>query len=812
MKNNKKLLGILIITLFGLIPLLWFKKGLMIAGGDEYWLLDPSAFTNFFKYAWNIKLCNAGGLNLSMPQLVPIMHFWTFFKSIGLSLLTIEKLWIILLFLLPGLSMYYLVSVIYNKEWAKIIASTLYMFNLFIVVAGPFQSNIKPVLIALPLMLTFWIKGLNNKEGSFFKYSVLIGLCSLIYAGSNVNLPSVAVVPIILFLYWVFHIINQRKEFLRSLKFVLATIGCYFFLNLWWIVNFLANVTQQASAIKEAATFRALGGGGGGVMDFFRLLGCWAFRSGHYKMSYYPYAHFYDESFLLVLSFSIPLLVFAAIFLKPKNKNICFFSLLAVIGLFLAKGTAAPFGFFYKWAFENIPGFWVFREPFAKFTPITLFSYSVLLGFSVELIYQKVKNWHRLKKAKYGLFLSNLMPVLIIIIILTVSFPLLTGEVIWNHWNGSMRSLYVKVPNYWHQTKEWLDKNDKDARVFQTPKGGYGVAYNWEHGFSTGDAPAVVLLANPILRFMSFPISHSDRIVNSIYDFFNPNQRFILILRLLNTKYILQQNDIDWKFAHKNTYSPVQMKKTLFSQQGINFIKSFGKLDLYKISDEYFLPHIYASTTSTIINGDIETLVSLTETKYLDGKPVILFTGQDKARGKGKVEVEAKNRSERKEEEPEIIFKKINPTKYLVKVKGAKNPFWLVFSESFHEQWGLYNKDEGKRIKGKEESLFGEIVADYPKLKVKEAKHLMKFTPKDIKYLFKEPLDVEHHLVNGYANGWYVEPKKLGLEEDFTLVMYFWPQTLFYLGLGISGATLLGCIGYLLWPKKKRTPGKNSWG
>ena len=94
-------------------------------------------------------------------------------------------------------------------------------------------------------------------------------------------------------------------------------------------------------------------------------------------------------------------------------------------------------------------------------------------------------------------------------------------------------------------------------------------------------------------------------------------------------------------------------------------------------------------------------------------------------------------------------------------------------------------------------------MADYPKLKVKEAKHLVKFTPQDVRYLFKKPLDAEHHLVNGYANGWYVEPGKLGLGEDFTLVMYFWPQTLFYLGLGISGATLLGCIGYLLWRRRR---------
>ncbi|MBU0477599.1 hypothetical protein KKC91_03405 [bacterium] len=145
---------------------------------------------------------------------------------------------------------------------------------------------------------------------------------------------------------------------------------------------------------------------------------------------------------------------------------------------------------------------------------------------------------------------------------------------------------------------------------------------------------------------------------------------------------------------------------------------------------------------------------------------------------------------------PEITFKKINPVKYLVKVKGAKSAFWMVFSESFHKQWKLYKiKNQKSKIK----NLFDEIVADYPELGVKEAKKLVKFIPQDINFLFEKPLEASHQLVNTYANGWYIEPRKLGLGEDFVLTIYFWPQSLFYLGLGISGLTLLCCLIYLTY-------------
>ncbi len=154
--------------------------------------------------------------------------------------------------------------------------------------------------------------------------------------------------------------------------------------------------------------------------------------------------------------------------------------------------------------------------------------------------------------------------------------------------------------------------------------------------------------------------------------------------------------------------------------------------------------------------------------------------------------------------EPEITFKKINPTKYYVWVRGAEGPFWLVFSEGFHKQWRAYVQTEDRRQNI--DNRKWNIIANYPRLGVKEAKYLQRFTPSDIRYLFRRADIKKHYLVNGYANGWYIDPGELGLGENFTLVLYFWPQSLFYLGLGISGVTLIGCLGYLLANFIKKKP------
>jgi len=151
---------------------------------------------------------------------------------------------------------------------------------------------------------------------------------------------------------------------------------------------------------------------------------------------------------------------------------------------------------------------------------------------------------------------------------------------------------------------------------------------------------------------------------------------------------------------------------------------------------------------------------------------------------------------------PKISFKKINPTKYLVRVENASQPFFLVFSESYHPGWKAYVRSGvGSRESG------DEIVAEYPKLGVKEARHEISFTRGDVSYLFKKPVSKNNHfLVNGYANAWYIDPAKVDKDGDgeFTVTLYFRPQSYFYLGLMISGLTFLSCIGYLVWDWKRR--------
>ena len=47
-------------------------------------------------------------------------------------------------------------------------------------------------------------------------------------------------------------------------------------------------------------------------------------------------------------------------------------------------------------------------------------------------------------------------------------------------------------------------------------------------------------------------------------------------------------------------------------------------------------------------------------------------------------------------------------------------------------------------------------------------------------------------LINAYANGWYVPQT-----GRYRIVLEYWPQRLFEIGVVISLSTLMGCVSYL---------------
>jgi hypothetical protein len=821
----KKHFSLIIIVLVGLIPAFtWFKGDFLINGGDDWWLLDPTLISKYFLYAWNIKLYNAGSVN-------PIQEIFPFFLSFDLlhlfniSPLLSQRIWILLLFVLPGISMYYLMSVLECSNIAKIISSIFYMYNIYLLQVGPYQQNIKLLLIVLPPLFAFFIQGLSTKK--YLKYSCLFCIATVFCATSTVNPPAVIAILLIFILvigYLIFVFDYKLKEIF---KFSSILIAGTVLINAWWNIFISYYVISSQSSLHSQLTFSALSTHQ--VYDFFRLIGFWAWDS----QMYFPYSSEYNTSFVLILSFLLPVCLFSSLILYKKNKWILFFSGLSLVGIFLAKGTVEPFGLVYNYLFLHFPGFFMFREPFAKFTPLIVFSYSVLLGMSISGIWGKIGQYQISIVKKTGI--QVILIICVILVILINAFPLVTGEVIRDSSDGPMRSFYISVPSYWLEISNWSANNPEDTRIFLTPNKGYGIVYNWSNGFN-GEA-GVVYLDKMTLKARASLSVRTDQMIDYTYGNLKLDNKNNAshILGLLNCRYLLQQNDVDWIWGE--TYSPDQMKLILNQSNNITKIHSFGNLDLYQIDDSLVVPHIYAATNYIIVNGTTDSLVdyilqndmsskiiflssdlSSTQQNNLQSvtrKPTETYFSYDKNLQIGQNTLLISNPEDMinsnvgnynitnyvlNDQTTFTTFEQINPTRYEV-TSNATQPFFLVFSESYHPKWKAYVENKP--------SPMNQIVANYSNVNVQEAAQEMQFTPGDVSYLFAQPLpEDDHFLVNGYANAWYIDPSQLPKDANgnINITLYFWPQSLFYLGLFISGSTLIICIGYLVhdWNRGRR--------
>lgn len=175
---------------------------------------------------------------------------------------------------------------------------------------------------------------------------------------------------------------------------------------------------------------------------------------------------------------------------------------------------------------------------------------------------------------------------------------------------------------------------------------------------------------------------------------------------------------------------------------------------------------------------------------------------------------------------PDIIFRKVNPTRYLINVKGATNPYALVFLETFSKNWKLFNPESNTNsFKGEIVRFTGQIgkslvslfvkdnspdsvVASYFDNKVKEEASTNTFLDsKTFDTWGKNTIvDGEQILVDGYANAWYINPEDMGGKTDYTLILELKAQKKFYPALLISLITVVFLLFYsvkrLLWPKK----------
>ncbi len=369
-----------------------------IMGGDYTYLTNErlNYFQHFSFSSWypyqNIGLSYLGLLNYA-----PYSWIIGMIGSLGVTSVLLERIvWWIPYFLLSGWSIYFLSKTYANSRFAPL-AIIMYVCNtyaLLIVAGGQVQGiGIAYALAPLQIVLLQKIFANNQNLQRQLRLSLLSGLILAIQMVFDIRIVYVTLVAC--FIYGIIYLgsmlvsVQHWNSLIRNILFLyVLPLVVLFVLHAFWIMPLALSHQNPLDQYGSAYT----------TIDAVRYFSFTNFEDSvgllhpNWPENIFGLTHFMRPEFLL-----LPLLAFGSLFfIKTKNKenkegkDIIYFVLLGLIGIFLAKGANDPFGGIYLWMFGHVPGFEMFRDP-TKWYLLIAMSYAVLIPYTVSKIYDILK-------------------------------------------------------------------------------------------------------------------------------------------------------------------------------------------------------------------------------------------------------------------------------------------------------------------------------------------------------------------------------------------------------------------------------------
>lgn len=529
---------------------------------------------------------------------------------------------------------------------------------------------------------------------------------------------------------------------LKFLTRIFLVFSGILLIHSFWLIPFLHNMLNQSVNDFYNGNLQGLFSGYLSVASYTNLFN-YANYPGLLSFKEHQSASQYLFYFLLLA------ILFASLFFVNKRINfrekkyLVFLTAIFLVYFNISLGpNSIPTGKIWLWSFDNFPGFEFFRS-FTRPLIICLISEIFILALLV-------KNHPVADKIKKYIAVS------IIIFLISTNLIFFTGNL-----NGTIGSF--DIPKEYFEINEKYFKNDeKSFSIISYPNLPYE-SYVWSINKNVDDFPQIsyfnlCFFSKPIIyNGFSFFLDKKNVLFSKLFAFeniFNFEDNFDRDLGNLNVRYIMVRKDF---FDVLNPGRKVEYGK---------YYEYFSNNPLYYLREDnnYFV---------------------LFEKK--DFHPLI-FSGNTR-------------------------FKKENQTEYKLNVNNLRGNQSLSFLESFHDGWQLYIRPISDHFSCDKIGEYGDrIIECNPENKLLEKG--------DLSYFWEKPIfDNTHRTVFQYANGWIIDsdfikqsfPEEYYKENsdgsiDINLVLYFKPQTYFYLGFLISGTALLSCLFYLgyVWYKSKK--------
>jgi len=633
----------------------------------------------------------------------------------------------------------------------------------------------------------FFMKFIKNKTFTIpdiLYVSVLLGVI--------VDLPNpkyhflLFVEFIIIILVSLFIRLLTYKDILRNIKYFIILLLCTAYISIPFIYYGVSFIRNSGITINTRNNYEEYGQTlDYGVAHIHRMITLFHAPSINENIF-----NVISNPFFTLLYYLIPFTVLGIVIkfiprFNPDQKKISILLLiLSICFLFLSKSSNPPFGFIYDKMLSSSQFFAFMRTSAGVIIYIAIF-YSLLIGIVIQYLAEKSS-------------LKHIVLLISIILILTAGFPMWSGQYYLRPLGTGKLSYGIKIPPDYFNAAEYIHKLHLDTKLniyphaigYQSSTWGYFgyIIYPWIF-----DKPTIALDKSlPEGKIQSFT----------------------------NARYIVWDKTIKEGVNSKYNFSNLN-----------NIIFQSKTLNIYRKKDADTLPHFYTPTTY-ILADDVLSSIK----KRGLSSDIAFYSKKDLPQ----LDLELT--------QPSIEYKKINPTKYRIRVHGASGIFNLLFNDNFDHGWKLYSGNNfiiNRQLNEKNWDVQKNnyLITDaniFDQSSREEVSELIpagvittigKSNTEPIQFISKRFLNtvqndnlpsgyfyetftkkgltngLQHAKANTFANSWIVDTQSLCQNEDmkciqnpngsldFELIVEFWPQKLknmtYVISIGTAGILLL---------------------
>lgn len=799
-------IALLVLAIFLTFLAARLPPGSMWARGDLFPLWPTADRIRFDLFTWDVV---EGGTPAIWAAYLIAGAFWWVGHVLGLATATLQVIEEAAYHAAAAGAGAYLASRLFpGRRLLPLGAAVFYTFN-FDWIINP-SNALLDLRVFVPLWLGLYLDFCRAVDAGMAARARWLGLAFAVAASvgasyATINLPQLIVAATGVTMIMALRALapgGRRRRMVATLALLAATgAACA-----WWISVAVTYYLVSISLIPGASIGTTIDPvqwswthARDSFLNLFQLNSAWGWRS-----DYFAFISFYSAAWLRVLAF-VPLVLAVAALPLARAHGDRARVLVLVAGLcallFISKGLHEPWSGVNLWLYRHMPLMWLLREPNAKLSIFITLIASVLAGFSLEQL--KVL----LHRAGAGSLLLKAVVAALMVACAAPAFPLLSSQLIQSG-TQLMPNGYVRIPQYWLDLAQYFTERP-GARVLLLPSNNfYQVPYTWGlYGAEfLPDRLAPVGVVRRSFGYLNLVPGYS-RQVDDLYarledttprsdvEGADPVEALVL-LRRLGIEYLLVRNDAADPQA-RPLGSPVPDPRLegihrRLAELGLQPEQSFGALDLYRVPDEWVRPHIFAARISHTSSAPPPVAGDGAQPSKLVNAGPLAITLETPTGASIPIKVQGPQA---------VVYQRINPTAYRVRIEGAQQPVLVVLEESFHPLWEAHLVEQ--RCCGAWWNTAGSSGLDFAELGVHELPGTALFLPRSVFSQWRAPaVPAESHLVaDGYANAWLIDA-----QGDYELLLEYAPQRWFYLGLLTTFASLIAGTAYTMhgWRRAHR--------